>query len=101
MTQSPGFITVPPGEDVIISCKVSESIYHTSWKVDALAWTQHRPGQNGRGLIYDAVKMISGIPEKFVGSGSGREFTLTIKGFAEDDVGVYYCHQYKQLPLTQ
>nr|DBA29454.1 TPA: hypothetical protein GDO54_009678 [Pyxicephalus adspersus] len=101
LTQSSDHIMVSPGEDAVITCIVSESIYLSTWKVDGLAWTQHRPGQNGRGLIFDAVKRISGIPEKYVGFGSGREFRLTIKGAGEGDEGRYYCHQYAQLPYTQ
>ncbi|CAI9621860.1 unnamed protein product [Staurois parvus] len=64
-------------------------------------WYQKKADQPPTLLFYWAVKRFSGIPEKYVGSGSGREFTFTVKGAAEDDAGVYYCHQFKSIPSTQ
>lgn len=79
VTQSPEYIFVSPGEDATISCRVSGSIYPEVWKVEALAWVQHRSGQAGRGLIYEVYGRVSGIPERFVGSGQGIDFTFIIK----------------------
>uniref|UniRef100_A0A4W6FLJ8 Ig-like domain-containing protein n=1 Tax=Lates calcarifer TaxID=8187 RepID=A0A4W6FLJ8_LATCA len=81
LTQSPGAQSVVPGQTVSIRCKASRSI----------AWYQQRDGETPKLLIYGASTRASGIPDRFTGSGSNSDFTLTISGVQAEDAAVYYC----------
>ncbi|CAJ0929931.1 unnamed protein product [Ranitomeya imitator] len=95
LTQSPGLITVSPGETVTISCKASSNVY------GYLHWYQQKSGQRPALLIYQTSNRHTGVPDRFTGSGSRMDFTLTISGATEDDAADYYCQQGYSAPLTQ
>ncbi|KAK2830806.1 hypothetical protein Q5P01_018737 [Channa striata] len=97
-TESRGQVTVTqPGElrsdlggTVSIRCKTSQNVrvwnnYHL------LAWYQQKPEERPKLLIYYATTRQSGIPDRFSGSGSNSDFTLTISGVQTEDAAVYYC----------
>uniref|UniRef100_A0A8C0HGB5 Ig-like domain-containing protein n=1 Tax=Chelonoidis abingdonii TaxID=106734 RepID=A0A8C0HGB5_CHEAB len=94
MTQTPESLSVSPGDRVTINCKASSNI---GSEID---WYQQKSGEAPR-LIYYASTRPSGIPDRFTGSGSGTDFTLTISSFQADDAGSYYCQQDYGFPLTQ
>ncbi|KAL7381436.1 hypothetical protein ABVT39_005435 [Epinephelus coioides] len=87
LTQSPGSQSVAPGQTVSITCKTSSSVS------DYLHWYLQKPGEAPKLLIYRATTRQSGVSDRFSGSGSGTDFTLTIRGVQAEDSGVYYCQQ--------
>nr|ATI99514.1 anti-death receptor 5 single chain variable fragment antibody [synthetic construct] len=89
LTQSPGILSLSPGERASLSCRASQSVPH-----NYLAWYQQKPGQAPRLLIYGASNRATGIPDRFSGSGSETDFTLTVTRLAPEDFAVYYCQQY-------
>ncbi|OBS80059.1 hypothetical protein A6R68_21740, partial [Neotoma lepida] len=93
MTQSPSQ-TTSLRDTVTIKCQASQSIGA------ALAWYQQKPGKSPKLLIYDASSLYSGVPSRFSGSGSGTDFTLTISSLEPEDIGTYYCQQYRSYPPT-
>uniref|UniRef100_A0A3B4WWB8 Ig-like domain-containing protein n=1 Tax=Seriola lalandi dorsalis TaxID=1841481 RepID=A0A3B4WWB8_SERLL len=95
MTQSPGSQSVVPGQTVSIRCKASENVY------SLLSWYLQKPGEAPKLLIYSATTRQSGVPDRFSGSGSRTDFTLTISGVQAEDSGVYYCQQGWETPFTQ
>uniref|UniRef100_A0A8C9AVI3 Ig-like domain-containing protein n=1 Tax=Prolemur simus TaxID=1328070 RepID=A0A8C9AVI3_PROSS len=99
MTQTPLSLPVTPGESASISCRSSQSLLHTDGKT-YLNWYLQKPGQSPQLLIYLVSNRFSGVPDRFIGSGSGTDFTLKISRVEAEDVGVYYCMQCLQCPPT-
>nr|1GGB_L Chain L, IGG2A-KAPPA 50.1 FAB (LIGHT CHAIN) [Mus musculus]1GGC_L Chain L, IGG2A-KAPPA 50.1 FAB (LIGHT CHAIN) [Mus musculus] len=98
LTQSPGSLAVSLGQRATISCRASESVDDDGNSF--LHWYQQKPGQPPKLLIYRSSNLISGIPDRFSGSGSRTDFTLTINPVEADDVATYYCQQSNEDPLT-
>uniref|UniRef100_A0A8D2KGX0 Ig-like domain-containing protein n=1 Tax=Urocitellus parryii TaxID=9999 RepID=A0A8D2KGX0_UROPR len=99
MTQTPLSKPVTPGQSVSLSCRSSQSVLHSDGKT-YLSWVVHKPGQAPQGLIYLASNRVSGVPERFSGSGSGTDFTLRISRVEPEDAGIYFCGQSLQTPPT-
>uniref|UniRef100_A0AAQ4PCQ0 Ig-like domain-containing protein n=1 Tax=Gasterosteus aculeatus aculeatus TaxID=481459 RepID=A0AAQ4PCQ0_GASAC len=95
LTQSPGSQSVVPGQTVSIRCKASSGISNN------LHWYLQKPEESPKLLIYYASSRQSGISDRFSGSGSGSDFTLTIRGVLTEDAGDYYCQQGYSSPFTQ
>ncbi|XP_072227236.1 uncharacterized protein [Leuresthes tenuis] len=83
----PGAVSSAVGGSVTITCKTSQNVYSSNY----LAWYQQRDGETPKLLIYLASSRASGIPDRFTGSGSNSDFTLTISGVQAEDAAVYYC----------
>uniref|UniRef100_A0A8C3SE06 Ig-like domain-containing protein n=1 Tax=Chelydra serpentina TaxID=8475 RepID=A0A8C3SE06_CHESE len=93
MTQTPESLALFPGDTATIRCKASSS-------KEYLAWYQQKSGQAPKLLIYYASTRASGILDRFSGSVSGTDFTLTISNVQAEDAGDYYCHQSRSSPHT-
>uniref|UniRef100_A0A4W6CK49 Ig-like domain-containing protein n=1 Tax=Lates calcarifer TaxID=8187 RepID=A0A4W6CK49_LATCA len=87
LTQSPGSQSVVLGQTVSIKCKASTDID------DDLHWYLQKPGEAPKLLIRYATTRQSGVSDRFSGSGSGTDYTLTISRVQTEDSGVYYCQQ--------
>uniref|UniRef100_F1MH40 Ig-like domain-containing protein n=1 Tax=Bos taurus TaxID=9913 RepID=F1MH40_BOVIN len=99
LTQTPLSLSVIPGETVSISCKSTQSLKYSDGKT-YLYRLQHKPGQSPQSLIYYVSNRYTGVPDRFTGSGSETDFTLTISSVQAEDAGVYYCFQGTQVPPT-
>uniref|UniRef100_A0A8C7WS54 Ig-like domain-containing protein n=1 Tax=Oryzias sinensis TaxID=183150 RepID=A0A8C7WS54_9TELE len=96
VTQTPGSRSVVPEQTVSIRCQTSSSISSSR-----LHWYLQKSGEAPKLLIYAATTRQSGVSDRFSGSGSGSDFTLTINGVQAEDSGVYYCQQSNNFPFTQ
>ncbi|KAJ1213517.1 hypothetical protein NDU88_001154 [Pleurodeles waltl] len=87
LTQTPEVLAVSLGDTITIRCQSSSSVY------SYLAWYQQKHAEVPKRLIYSATCRQPGVSDRFSGSGSGTDFTLSISrteaGYAAD----YYCQQ--------
>uniref|UniRef100_A0A8C9Y3W4 Ig-like domain-containing protein n=1 Tax=Sander lucioperca TaxID=283035 RepID=A0A8C9Y3W4_SANLU len=86
----PGAVSSALGGSVSISCRTSQNVFVYSG-YHRLAWYQKRDGETPKRLINSATYRESEIPDRFTGSGSNSDFTLTISGVQIEDAAVYYC----------
>nr|1FSK_B Chain B, IMMUNOGLOBULIN KAPPA LIGHT CHAIN [Mus musculus]1FSK_E Chain E, IMMUNOGLOBULIN KAPPA LIGHT CHAIN [Mus musculus]1FSK_H Chain H, IMMUNOGLOBULIN KAPPA LIGHT CHAIN [Mus musculus]1FSK_K Chain K, IMMUNOGLOBULIN KAPPA LIGHT CHAIN [Mus musculus] len=94
LTQSPKSMSVSVGERVTLSCKASEN-------VDTYVfWFQQKPDQSPKLLLYGPSNRYTGVPDRFTGSGSTTDFTLTISSVQAEDLADYHCGQSYSYPYT-
>ncbi|XP_065326123.1 immunoglobulin kappa light chain-like [Pelmatolapia mariae] len=86
----PGAVSSAVGGSVSIKCRTSQNVY-ASGSTHYLAWYQQRDGEAAKLLIHSASTRYSGTSDRFTGSGSNSDFTLTISGVQAEDAAVYYC----------
>ncbi|KAF0876715.1 KV401 protein, partial [Crocuta crocuta] len=98
MTQSPSSESRSMGESITINHKSSQNFLYSSDQKTNLAWYQQKPGQAPQLLISWAFTQAPGVPDRFSGSGSQTDFTLTINNIQAEDVATYYCQQYYSSP---
>eukprot|EP00073_Rattus_norvegicus_P035945 XP_008761238.1 PREDICTED: uncharacterized protein LOC103690612 isoform X1 [Rattus norvegicus] len=99
MTHTPPSLSVAIGQSVSISCKSSQSLVYSDGKT-YLHWLLQSPGQSPKLLIYQVSNLGSGVPDRFSGTGSQKDFTLKISRVEAEDLGVYYCVQATHFPPT-
>ncbi|XP_006877864.1 PREDICTED: uncharacterized protein LOC102811619 [Chrysochloris asiatica] len=100
LTQSPVSLPVTLGDSATIKCKSSENLPEDEDGDILLYWYQQKPGQAPRLLIYYVSIRDTGVPDRFIGSGAGTDFTLKISRVEAEDIAVYYCMQAVQDPPT-
>ncbi|KAL6084910.1 hypothetical protein STEG23_022288 [Scotinomys teguina] len=100
VTQSPSFLAVSVGQKVTISCRSSQSLLYSKDQKNYLNWYQQKPGQAPKCLIYWASTRNTGVPDRFIGSGSGTDFTLTISSIQAEDLADYYYIVMTQSPSS-
>uniref|UniRef100_A0A3P9IEX2 Ig-like domain-containing protein n=1 Tax=Oryzias latipes TaxID=8090 RepID=A0A3P9IEX2_ORYLA len=88
VTQTPGSRSVVPEQTFSIRCQTS------SYVGNNIEWYLQKSGEAPKLLIYYATTRQSGVSDRFRGSGSGSDFTLTISGVQAEDSGVYYCQSF-------
>uniref|UniRef100_A0AAZ1Y346 Ig-like domain-containing protein n=1 Tax=Oreochromis aureus TaxID=47969 RepID=A0AAZ1Y346_OREAU len=83
----PGAVSSAVGGSVSMDCKISHTVYNSN----SVEWYQHKQGEPLKLLIYWSNRRATGIPDRFTGSGSEKDFTLTISRVQAEDTAVYYC----------
>uniref|UniRef100_A0A8C7Y5F9 Ig-like domain-containing protein n=1 Tax=Oryzias sinensis TaxID=183150 RepID=A0A8C7Y5F9_9TELE len=85
LTQSAAAQSIVQGQTVSIKCKTSQSPYF------CFNWYLQRRAEAPKLLIYCTNSRQSGVSDRFSGSNSGLDYTLSISGVQAEDAAVYYC----------
>ena len=94
MTQSLKFMSIAVVDRFTMSCKASQNVGRY------VAWYLQKPGQFHELLICEESKQHTGVPDHFIGSGSGTDFTHTISSIQAEDLADYYYQQHYDTPHT-
>uniref|UniRef100_A0A3B4BIB1 Ig-like domain-containing protein n=1 Tax=Periophthalmus magnuspinnatus TaxID=409849 RepID=A0A3B4BIB1_9GOBI len=81
----PGFSAVDTGASVTLRCQTSSNVG------GYLTWYLQKGTEPPNLLIYSASSRHSEVSSRFIGRGSGSDYSLTISEFEAEDAGVYYC----------